>query len=375
MSVTDITQIWNQRLQRVLSVEPADRKAAERAVERLYKAMERPAPQIAWHNGERTLPVVQQHVPVRHITDVLLYGLWFKIPEIERVRSMLGYNPRLDTFRLTSNKSLAFSYMKIKREGNSGYIRPQWARDCGNMICQFDAPYIAVFEYAGKLKLHMDQSLRAVGLAVWHLLESAFGAILFEDLCILIERPRQISLDGLGLLSSTNGPAFEMSFRELYAVNGVVLLDADFLAEKKISIGSLVTDRMSPQKRVALIEYMGWEEFLRQIITYAGRAERGWGARQARVDELDKSKWGTLYRVVCGNQEMMLVKVRNATKEKDGTYRHYVIPVDHMLRPLPNPRDPNGVMGAPQRFTALNAVASTFGKTGEIYKDVLGSES
>ena len=375
MSVIDITQIWNQRLQHVISIEPADRKSAEQSAERLYKAIGRPTPQIIWHQGERFLPVSEQHVPIRHITDVLLYGVWFKIPEIERVRSLLGYNPHSNTFRITSNKSLAFSYMRIKRE-RGGYLRPQWAHDFGNMICQFDAPFLTTFEYACKRDANLDVSLYTIGHAVQSLLDTAFGAILFNDLCVLLNRPSRISLDGLGLLSSTDGPAFKFhNSRELYIVNGVVLPNVGNLATKEIPLGALIADTLSPQRRVALIEYMGWEEFLHRMLQHVQHSRRVWGNEQAQVTELDKSKWGTLYLVHCGNQELLMVKVRNATEEKDGTHRHYVIPVDHQCRPLPNLRDPNGALGEPQNLSALNAVASTFGMTGREYKDILGAES
>ena len=43
--------------------------------------------------------------------------------------------------------------------------------------------------------------------------------------------------------------------------------------------------------------------------------------------------------------------------------------------PLPDPDDAAGILGEPQRLTALNAVASTFGLRGEKYARVVAAES
>lgn len=59
----------------------------------------------------------------------------------------------------------------------------------------------------------------------------------------------------------------------------------------------------------------------------------------------------------------MVVELTNSTVDADGTRRVYHIPVEPELRPLLD----DGEMGEPQRMTALNAVASTYGMRGEDY--------
>ena len=71
----------------------------------------------------------------------------------------------------------------------------------------------------------------------------------------------------------------------------------------------------------------------------------------------------------CGVHTFNVVKVKNKTEKTDGSYRTYVIPVDSMCRPLPDPNNPRSGFGAPQAPTALNAVASTFGMTGSEYAE------
>ena len=59
----------------------------------------------------------------------------------------------------------------------------------------------------------------------------------------------------------------------------------------------------------------------------------------------------------------MVVKVVNSSPEPDGTYKDYFIEVHPELRLLGE----DGSLGDPQPLTALNAIASTHGVTGEEY--------
>jgi hypothetical protein len=187
-----------------------------------------------------------------------------------------------------------------------------------------------------------------------------------------VDRPVTISLDASNLLSaslidpvtmklrSTPCPAFEFhGGQRLFAVNGVLLPD---LSKRKPSDIRWDTFQhiSSPQVRSALIGYVGWERFLELA---------------HRKTLVDKSQYGELYAITCELQQITVVRVVNSTAEPDGTFRKYVIPVDADCRPLPNPADPAGEMGTPQVRTALNAVASTFGMTGEEYKRILGAQS
>jgi len=65
---------------------------------------------------------------------------------------------------------------------------------------------------------------------------------------------------------------------------------------------------------------------------------------------------------------LVMVHVKNSTLEPDGSRRDYLLPVHPELRPIfePVPRGPGG-FGEPQAMTCRNAVASTFGLTGDKY--------
>src|SRR3989344_1895854 len=62
-------------------------------------------------------------------------------------------------------------------------------------------------------------------------------------------------------------------------------------------------------------------------------------------------------------QKQLVVEVTNSTADPDGTRRKYRIPVHPRLCPLLD----GGTLGAPQKLTALNAIASTYGLRGEEY--------
>jgi hypothetical protein len=80
--------------------------------------------------------------------------------------------------------------------------------------------------------------------------------------------------------------------------------------------------------------------------------------------KLHEDEWGILYRKeIPGDEPLVMVKVVNSTREPDGTFKDYFLRVQPELRPMLE----GGGLGDPQKLTALNAVASTFGLTGKEY--------
>jgi hypothetical protein len=78
--------------------------------------------------------------------------------------------------------------------------------------------------------------------------------------------------------------------------------------------------------------------------------------------EISRDDWGILYRKDIDNDEsLVMVKVVNSSPEPDGTFRDYFLRVHPELRIL------SDRLGDPQPLTPLNAIASTFGLTGEEY--------
>lgn len=61
---------------------------------------------------------------------------------------------------------------------------------------------------------------------------------------------------------------------------------------------------------------------------------------------------------------LVVVELTNSTVDADGSRRVYHVPCHPELRPMLA----NGGLGDPQKMTALNAVASTYGMLGSEYK-------
>jgi hypothetical protein len=116
----------------------------------------------------------------------------------------------------------------------------------------------------------------------------------------------------------------------------------DTLAIKQIE------EEGNAEVRRVMIDRFGQERYIRDS-----------GCRPIHVDD-----WGEIYsKEVSGDEPVVMVKVVNSTREPDGTFKNYWIRVHPELRPMLD----SGELGPPQKMTARNAVASTFGMTGEEY--------
>ena len=100
----------------------------------------------------------------------------------------------------------------------------------------------------------------------------------------------------------------------------------------------------------------------------AGEAVSGIAAylRDAGAQLLDRDPgFGRLWRLDTGEAApWLMLEVENRSPEPDGSYRHFLLRVDPELRPILG----SGGFGPPQPLTARNAVASTFGMSGEEYR-------
>jgi hypothetical protein len=373
-----IAEIWQDWLGEVRKTKPAEKDAAEAAVVTLYGLLHRVAPTMTWAKSPNAIKAdeVVGHAPLPGIVDMLFLEAWHRLELPETQVRGLGYSEDGLGFRLTDNYQLAWRLSRLTGLPRN-HPRPTWMRLLTNLVTQFDAGELAVWEYG----VQADNRLTKIGYAVKEVLRHCHGIIMFTDACVLIERPKVIHLDESMLLSSTTSAALEWRDRKtkLYAVNGVALSpDSVQLLETIRQKGDAawqdhywfrLQNMRNAAERVALIELMGWARFLE----FARNATRL--HHHNMVHRISQDQYGELWQVTCGNQLLMLLKVVDKSPSEKGIYETHVIPVDPRLRPLPNPRDPNGVMGRPQRLTPLNAVASTFGMTGPEYATVLGDES
>lgn len=175
----------------------------------------------------------------------------------------------------------------------------------------------------------------------------------FVDLVVCCENPVVLQRDERNRLHSAEGPA--LAYRDgwgIWAWHGIRVPKNVIEHPEEISIEEVGTEENAEIRRV-MIERMGWERFI----------------RDSRLRPINSDDWGTLYRKeLFGDPEpLVLVKVTNSTAEPDGSYKDYILRVHHELRPLME----GNVLGEPQKMTALNAIASTFGLRGDEYKKVM----
>jgi len=139
--------------------------------------------------------------------------------------------------------------------------------------------------------------------------------------------------------------ALESDLKNLYFWHGVLVPALVVVRPDWITAKHVLTEENAEVRRV-MIERMGHERFLLEA-----------NAQPVHQDEV-----GALYRIeLPGDEPIVLVHVTNATPEPDGSLKKYVLRVNPELRPMFS----DGRTGAPQVMTARNAVASTFGLTGE----------
>ena len=190
----------------------------------------------------------------------------------------------------------------------------------------------------------------------WMPLFQAFeaGVHLFwvgEDEIWIAPPPTLILTDDTRRLHCETGPAFSwLSDVHLHFVHGV-LVPAQVIEAPDTMTGAQIEAEANAEVRRVMIERFGADRYMRDA-----------GAIVIDHDE----RWGTLWRKPrAGDSDMLMLEVVNRSPEPDGSFRHYWLRIQPECRPMPTKS--GMTLGAPQPLTALNAVASTFGKRGKEY--------
>lgn len=156
-----------------------------------------------------------------------------------------------------------------------------------------------------------------------------------------------ITRDERGRLHSDTGPACGWDGWGVYAVHGVRVQQDVIEHPELITIARIEAENNAEVRRVMISRY-GQVRYLRDC-----------GAEKIHTDEC-----GTLWRKTYRNDEpIIMVEVLNSTPEPDGSTKTYFLRVNPTLRPMLAGQR----FGVAQTLTARNAIASTFGLTGEEY--------
>ena len=219
-------------------------------------------------------------------------------------------------------------------------------RDPGNQWSSWPA-LLSFFRHVA----HLDEC--GVDYSKWaHFEAAAIHAgprFMHRDFCIVSDRPEVLTVDAENRPHNDTGPFCR--WRDgisLYAIHGVYV--PRFVVEnpEQITVEKIHAERNEELKRI-MIERYGLTRYVRD-------------AKFKILDE-DKDPLGQSRRLL-QHGDLLVVELVNSTVDADGTRRVYHVPCEGELRPML----PDRTLGVAQKLTCQNAVASTFGLTGDRYR-------
>ena len=156
-------------------------------------------------------------------------------------------------------------------------------------------------------------------------------------------------------LHNATGPALDSDIENLHFWHGVMVPEFVIMRPEFITVEHIQKEENVEVRRVMLDRY----GIARYLV-------------DSKAERIHEDEFGELYRTEIHDDEpLVMVKVLNSTQEPDGSRKSYFLRVHPELCPLQT----DGDLGAPQKLTAMNAIASTFGLTGAQYARSLAQES
>jgi hypothetical protein len=222
----------------------------------------------------------------------------------------------------------------------------QWFRfwNGGNQWAGW-ASYLSFFRHVAKLPIDYSK------WDPWELAAIHGGPrYMHSDFWIVSDFPTCVHRDQANRPHCTTGPA--LAWRDgwaLYFIHGLRVPERIVMQPETITVQEIDRCDNAEMRRVLVSQY-GEGKYLLD----AG----------AQVLDSDP-RFGTLYRRdQRGDEPLVMVRVINSTPEPDGSKRIYWLGVHPECRPLL----PDGTFGEPQKLTARNAVAASFGLRGHEYE-------
>ena len=205
--------------------------------------------------------------------------------------------------------------------------------------------FLSFFRHIARLDLPQYEDWKYYEAAAIH----GGPRIMHKEFCMVSDRPEILLVDEQNRPHCETGPF--CCWRDgsaLYAVHGVRVPAWIIEQPEKITV-SIIGREANAEIRRIMVDRYGPSRYL---------ADSG-------ATLVHKDDFGCLYRKAQADDEpLVMVKVVNSTRESDGSFKDYWLRVDPELKPLLS----DGSKGKPQKLTARNAVASTFGLRGEEYQ-------
>ena len=214
-------------------------------------------------------------------------------------------------------------------------------RDAGNQWAGW-AEFVAFFRHVVKLEIDYTHWRH------YETLSEAGPRYMGPGWCVVSERPQVLLRDAEGRPHCDDGPF--VRWRDgvsLYAVHGTYIPRQVIEDPGSITVHAIMGCSNAEVRRV-MVERYGIGRFTQD-------------AKLRLVDD-STDPLGAPRRLYAGGG-LVVVELHNSTPDANGERRVYHVLCHPQLRPL----RPDGSLGFEQELTAKNAVASTFGMTGEEY--------
>lgn len=227
----------------------------------------------------------------------------------------------------------------------------------GNQWSAYES-HISFFQDVAQLDLPQYEQYQH-----WRVLSERSGPrYLHPEFCIVSDRPETLTVDDQNRPHSATGPFCRWrDGAALYSVHGARVPGWIVECPERISVATIEAERNQEIRRMMIDRYRLGED-----VSGAAAYMRDCGAKIEDADE----RWGTLLRKRREDDtDLLMLRVINRTPEPDGRFKEYYLRIHPKLCPML----PDGSLGAPQKPTALNAVASTFGLTGGKYAKQIGA--
>ena len=146
----------------------------------------------------------------------------------------------------------------------------------------------------------------------------------YDEAVVMTERPTEIHLDAQGRLHNIRGAAVKyMDGWSLYSVHGVRVQDWIIETPEKITVKKIM-DETNVEVRRVMCELMGWDIFIEKakLKLLDECPDPGNDPNTLKLYEAPDGMFGTINKIML---------CTNATPERDGTVRQYIITVPNEI--------------------------------------------
>jgi len=251
-----------------LSTAPADRPAAERAINGIYKNHGlAPLSRIMWCESPQAfmMAIKNKKNHQDNVYQNVYQNVWENVGQ--NVLQNVWQNVSQNVWQNVWENVLDNVSQNVLHNVYQNVYQNVWQNVWDNVrhnVGQHDlSPYqiasLAFYQYCHDVLGMTDETKHLSDF--WELAQTAGGVAFFKDVCFVVERPNILKLDTRGRLHCETGPAMAYPDRwGIYAINGVIIPAWIMEQPDRLSIKAIDQERNSEIQRI-MIERFGWERY------------------------------------------------------------------------------------------------------------------